>query len=59
MLDQKLDEHVTVLSRAYTAVDTVRAATVGLDDRDLKTVESMGDSLEEVSRAMVEVKASS
>lgn len=57
MLDQKLEEHVTVLSRAYTAVDAVRAATVGLDDRDLKTVESMGDSLEEVSRAMVEVKA--
>ncbi|MBX3188809.1 MAG: hypothetical protein KF819_17455 [Labilithrix sp.] len=58
MLDQKLEEHVTVLSRAYTGADTVRAATVGLDDRDLKAVESMGDSLEEVSRAMVEVKAS-
>jgi len=57
MLDQRLAEHVAVLSKAYTAVDTARAAAVGLDDADLRTVDSMGDSLEDVSRAMVEVKA--
>jgi MFS family permease len=57
MVDQRLTEHVTVLSKAYTAVDTARAAAVGLDDADLRTVDSMGDSLEDVSRAMVEVKA--
>lgn len=58
MLDQRIAEHVTVLSRAYTAVDTANAATVGLDDSALKTVEPVADSLEEVSRAIVEVKAS-
>lgn len=58
MLDQRIAEHVTLLGRAYTAVDTANAATLGLDDTALKTVEPMADSLEEVSRAMVEVKAS-
>jgi hypothetical protein len=57
MVDQRIAEHVAVLSKAYTAVDTARAAAVGLDDADLRTIESMGDSLEDVSRAMVEVKA--
>lgn len=57
MVDQRLGEHVTVLAKAYTAVDTARAAAIGLEDADLRTVDSMGDSLEEVSRAMVEVKA--
>lgn len=56
MVDQRLLEHVAVLSKAYTAVDTARAAAVGLEDADLRTVDSMGDSLEDVSRAMVEVK---
>lgn len=59
MVDQRLVEHVTVLSKAYTAVDTARAAAVGLDDAALRTVDSMGDSLEDVSRAMVEVKGAS
>lgn len=56
MLDQKIAEHVTVLARAYTALDTVTAARIGLDDSALKTVESMGDNLEEQSRALVEVR---
>lgn len=59
MVDQRLSEHVTVLSKAISAVDTARAAAVGLDDADLRTIESMGDSLEDVSRAMVEVKSAS
>lgn len=57
MVDQRLTEHVTVLAKAYTAVDTARAAAIGLEDADLRSVDSMGDSLEDVSRAMVEVKA--
>jgi hypothetical protein len=59
MVDQRLEEHVMILSKAITAVDTARAAAVGLDDADLRTMESMGDSLEDVSRAMVEVKGAS
>ncbi|GAC1562467.1 MAG: hypothetical protein NVS3B10_19810 [Polyangiales bacterium] len=57
MVDQRLAEHVAVLAKALAAVDTARAAAIGLDDADLRTVDSMGDSLEDVSRAMVEVKA--
>lgn len=57
MVDQRIAEHVTVLARAYTAVDAVSAARIGLDDAALKNVESMGESLDEVSRAIVEVRA--
>ncbi|MBS2016984.1 MAG: hypothetical protein JST00_29120 [Deltaproteobacteria bacterium] len=57
MVDQKIADHVNVLAKAYSAVDTARAAAVGLDDAALKTVEVLGESLEEESRAMVEVKA--
>lgn len=56
MLDQRIDEHVTVLGKAYTAVDTAAAAAISLDDTALKNVEHVGDSLDEVSRAMVEVR---
>lgn len=59
MVDQRLAEHVTVLAKAYTAVDTARAAALGLEDADLRTVDSLGDSLEDESRAMVEVKGAS
>jgi hypothetical protein len=57
MVDQRIAEHVNVLARAYTAVDAASAARVGLDDTALKNVESMGESLDEVSRAIVEVRA--
>ncbi|MBX3222116.1 MAG: hypothetical protein KF795_16480 [Labilithrix sp.] len=57
MVDQRIGEHVAVLARAYTALDAVSAARIGLDDSALKNVESMGESLEEVSRAIVEVRA--
>lgn len=56
MVDQRIAEHVGALARTYTAVDAARAANVGLDDTALKHVESMGDSFEEVSRALVEVR---
>ena len=57
MVDQRIQEHVAVLAKAYTAVDTARAAAVGIDDAELRNIDTMGDSLEDVSRAMVEVKA--
>ncbi|WP_394826161.1 hypothetical protein [Pendulispora albinea] len=56
MLDQRIVEHVAALTRAYTAVDTVHAATVGLDDAALRGVDTVGESLEEASQAMVEVR---
>ncbi len=56
MVDQRIAEHVAVLSKAYTAVDTARAAAIGIDDAALKNVEVLGEALEEESRAMVEVK---
>jgi hypothetical protein len=56
MLDQRIAEHVSALARAYTALDTVSAARIGVDDAALKNVESMGESLDDVSRALVEVR---
>ena len=56
MVDQRIKDHVVALGRAYSAVDTAKAAEIGLDDAALRNVETMGDSLEDVSRAMVEVK---
>jgi hypothetical protein len=56
MVDAKIADHVTALSRAYTAADTVRAAELGLDDIALKNVETAGENLDEVSRAIVDVK---
>ena len=57
MVDQRIQDHVTALAKAIAAVDTARAAAVGIDDAELRTIDTMGDSLEDVSRAMVEVKA--
>lgn len=56
MVDRRIADHVSVLSRAYSAADSVTAARIGLDDSALKNVESMGESMEEVSRALVEVR---
>jgi hypothetical protein len=56
MLDQKIKDHVAALTRAYTAVDTARAAELGLDDTAARGVDAVGETLEDVSRAIVEVK---
>lgn len=56
-VDQRIADHVTALTRAYTAVDAARAAAVGLDDADLKSVEHGAESLEDVSRALVEIES--
>lgn len=56
MVDQRIRDHVLALGRAYSAVDTKKAAEVGLDDAALRSVETIGESLDDVSRAIVEVK---
>jgi hypothetical protein len=53
-VDQRIAEHVTALARAYTAADTARAAATTVDDAALKHVETVGDTLEETSRALVD-----
>jgi len=56
MVDGRIAEHVAALGRAYTAIDTARAAELGLDDAALRSAESVGESLEEVSRAIIDVQ---
>jgi hypothetical protein len=56
MLDQKIADHVAALVRTYTAVDTAHAAELGLDDTDSRSVDAAGETLEDVSRAIMEVK---
>ena len=57
MLDTRIaPEHVTALARAYSAVDTARAAELGLDDAALRTAQGAGEALEHVSRAMIDVE---
>jgi hypothetical protein len=56
MVDTRIAEHVAALARAYTAVDAARAAELGLDDAALRNAEDIGESLEEVSRAIVDVQ---
>jgi hypothetical protein len=53
-LDDRIAEHVTALRRAFTAADAAKAAEVSLDDRALRSIECTGESLEQVSRAIVE-----
>jgi hypothetical protein len=56
MLDRRISEHVTALARAYSAVDAARAAELGLDDAALRTAEGAGETLEHVSRAIMDVE---
>jgi MFS family permease len=53
-VDERIGEHVKALSRAFAAAGAAEAAEVSLDDAALRGVEHAGESLEEVSRAMVE-----
>jgi hypothetical protein len=56
MVDQRIVDHVAALARAYTAVDTAHAAELGLDDAAMLAVDAAGETLDDVSRAIVEVK---
>ena len=54
MVDERIRDHVAALARAYSAVDTAAAAELGLDDAALRSVDAAGESLEQVSRAIIE-----
>jgi len=53
-VDERIGDHVKALSRAYTAAGVARAAETSLDDAGLRGVENAGESLEQVSRAIVD-----
>jgi MFS family permease len=53
-VDERIAEHVRALERAYTAAGAAQAAEASLDDAALRRVENAGDSLEQVSRALVD-----
>jgi hypothetical protein len=53
-LDQRIADHVSSLTRMYTAADAASAATLSLDDGTLANVDTAGESLDEISKAMVE-----
>lgn len=54
-VDQRIADHVTALARAYTAADTARVAASTLDNAALERAGDVGDSLEETTRALVEM----
>jgi hypothetical protein len=56
MIDRKIDDHVAALSRSLAAIDTARAAEVGLDDAALQSVDARGESLDDVSRVLADAK---
>lgn len=53
-VDERIVDHVKALSRAYTAAGAAKAAEASLDDAALRGVENAGESLEQVSRAIVD-----
>lgn len=53
-VDERIADHVKALSRTYTAAGAAKAAEASLDDAALRSVETAGESLEEMSRAIVE-----
>jgi len=53
-LDQKITDHVAALARMYTAADKAKAAEASLDDEAMRSVQCSGESLEEMSKAIVE-----
>ncbi len=56
-LDVRIAQHVDVLARTYTAVDTAHAAALGADDRAVRRVALEGDALDETSQALIDVDA--
>jgi len=56
LVDDRIAQHVSALTRAFTAHDAARAAGVGLDDAALKDVQSVGETLETLSEAIVETR---
>ena len=55
MLDKRIRDHVSLLSRAITAMDTAEAARLGLDDSAMRSVAQASDTLEATGEAMVDI----
>jgi len=53
-LDQRIDDHVESLTRMYTAADAASAVGLSLDDSALRNVENARETLDEVSKAIME-----
>ena len=53
-VDQRIADHVDSLTRMYTAADAASAAGISIDDTALRNVESTRETLDEVSKAMME-----
>lgn len=53
-VDDRIGDHVKALARAYTAAGAAKAAEASLDDAALRGVENAGESLEQMSRAIVD-----
>jgi MFS family permease len=53
-VDERIADHVRALERAYTAAGAAKAAEASLDDAAMRVVENAGESLEQVSRAIVD-----
>lgn len=53
-VDQRIGEHVESLTRMYTAADAASAVSVSLDDAALRSVETTRETLDEVSKAILE-----
>ena len=52
-VDKRIADHVAALARAYTAADTAHAAATTLDSAALAHVETIGETLDETSRALL------
>ncbi len=53
-IDERIADHVDALARMYSAVDEAKAAEASLEDGALRTVENNNESLEQLSKAIVE-----
>ena len=57
ILEEKMEEHLAVIQKAYSATAGVQAVTMGLDDTAIKAVSNANDVLEEAQKALLEVQS--
>ncbi|MBP9111215.1 MAG: hypothetical protein KBF88_00335 [Polyangiaceae bacterium] len=57
LLEEKMEEHLAVIQKAYSATAGVQAVTMGLDDTAIKAVSNANDVLEEAQKALLEVQS--
>lgn len=54
MVEERIRQHVAALARTIAAVDAASAAYAGLDDTAVRSVEHVGESMEDFSEALVQ-----